>query len=65
MTYTSVDECPVCNDDGWVALPLWANKEKSKVRLCKVRCRCGISIERDQIAGVMSREEFDRLSRPN
>jgi hypothetical protein len=60
-----MEQCSVCDNDGWVALPLWADKEKKKVRIYKVKCRCGKPTVPENSEGVITLEEFDALRRPN
>jgi hypothetical protein len=52
--------CPFCNGDGWVAIPKWADTQKQKVRILKVRCRCGIEPPLDE-PGVITADQLDRL----
>jgi len=52
--------CPDCGNDGWVAIPRWADAECRKVRILKVRCRCGRSPD-PQEPGVLTREQLEAL----
>ena len=33
--------CTICQDDGWLAYPTWADAAKTTIRIRKVRCASG------------------------
>jgi hypothetical protein len=45
--------CSVCQDDGWIAYPIWADGEKNKIRVIKVACPCGCPLLDPNEPGVL------------
>lgn len=46
--------CNVCQDDGWIAYPTWANPAKTKVRIRKVICPRGCPLANPDEPGVLA-----------
>jgi len=45
--------CAMCQDDGWVAYPTWADADKKSIRIRKVRCPRGCPLRNPTEAGVL------------
>jgi len=45
--------CPVCDDDGWVALPQWADHLKQLIKIKKIACPRGCPLKDPTEAGVL------------
>jgi hypothetical protein len=45
--------CDVCQDDGWVAYPTWADAEKKNIRIRKVACPHGCPLANPDEQGVL------------
>ena len=37
--------CPVCQGDGWIAYPTWADDAKQNIRIRKVACPRGCPVD--------------------
>lgn len=45
--------CPVCQGDGWIAYPTWADAEKNTIRIRKVACPRGCPLANPDEKGVL------------
>ena len=45
--------CEVCQDDGWLAYPTWADAEKKVARVRKVACPNGCPLANPDEPGVL------------
>jgi hypothetical protein len=46
------ERCPICDGDGWYALPEWADAEKTIIRIQKVPCPRGCPMKEEPDALV-------------
>jgi hypothetical protein len=44
--------CEVCQGDGWLAYPTWADTDKKVIRIRKVRCPRGCPLANPDEEGV-------------
>jgi hypothetical protein len=45
--------CALCQGDGWIAYPTWADAEKKNVRIRKVACPRGCPLKDPDEEGVL------------